>query len=104
MADISENSNVKTNLGFMAKVLTGVISAVLGYSALYHKLKEMDMAIMRLEHEVHMNSEFRIRWPRGEIGALPDDSEQNMRLNFIEKQMSKHEGLLDELRFGEKDG
>ena len=47
-----------------------------------------------------MNSEFRIKWPRGELGALPDDAEQNMRLLFIEKQVGKHEELMDEIRYG----
>jgi hypothetical protein len=34
------------------------------------------------------------------LGALPDDAEQNMRLTFIEKQMEKNQGVLDELRLG----
>ena len=41
--------------------------------------------------------EFRVKWPRGELGALPDDAEQNMRLLFIEKQVGKHEELMDEI-------
>ena len=36
-----------------------------------------------------MNSEFRVKWPRGELGALPDDAEQNMRLNQLEKQIEE---------------
>ena len=36
----------------------------------------------------------------GQLGALPDDAEQNMRLTFIEKQMSKHEQVLDAKRYG----
>jgi len=46
-----------------------------------------------------MNAEFRIKWPRGELGALPDDAEQNMRLTFIEKQMQKHEEQLEKIRY-----
>jgi hypothetical protein len=47
-----------------------------------------------------MNSEFRIKWPRGELGSLPDDAEQNMRLLFLEKQQEKNDELLEELRYG----
>ena len=36
-----------------------------------------------------MNSEFRVKWPRGELGALPDDAEQNLRLDFLEKKVDK---------------
>jgi len=34
-----------------------------------------------------MNSEFRVKWPRGELGSLPDDAEQNIRLDFLEKKI-----------------
>ena len=46
-----------------------------------------------------MNSEFRTKWPRGELGALPDDAEQNMRLNFYERELEKVKVIVDELRF-----
>jgi hypothetical protein len=54
---------------------------------------------MRIHHEVDMNSEFRVKWPRGELGALPDDAEQNMRLLFLEKQATKHEEIIEEIRY-----
>jgi hypothetical protein len=38
---------------------------------------------------IKSNTEFRIKWPRGELGALPDDAEQNMRLTQLEKQIDK---------------
>jgi len=47
-----------------------------------------------------MNSEFRVKWPRGELGSLPDDAEQNMRILFLEKQANKQEELLEQLRYG----
>ncbi len=53
---------------------------------------EKDTDIMKVF--VDQNSEFRVKWPRGELGALPDDAEQNMRLNHIEKQLEK---ILEEL-------
>ena len=43
------------------------------------------------------NSEFRIYWPRGTLGALPDDAEQNMRLSYLEKQVDKLEEEIEEL-------
>ena len=69
-----------------------------------------------LEHEQElskvqqsMNSEFRVKWPRGELGALPDDAEQNMRLDMTEKTIEKLEDKveamyesLQELKYGKK--
>ena len=45
-----------------------------------------------------MNSDFRVKWPLGQLGALPDDAEQNMRLRFIEKDMEVMEAHVDTLR------
>ena len=98
--EIGENVQVKANLAFMAKVIAVVGSVVWGYSVIWNKLNALDLEIMRLKHDVELNAEFRIKWPRGELGALPDDAEQNMRLMFLEKQISKHEELLDTVRYG----
>lgn len=39
-----------------------------------------------------------IKWPRGEMGNLPDDAEQNLRLNHVERDVAHLEILVDELR------
>ena len=97
--EIGEAKQVKTNLGFVAKVFGTAIFIVYSGAMIYARLNTLEMEILRLQHDVEMNAEFRIKWPRGELGALPDDAEQNMRLSFIEKQMTKQEELLDKLRY-----
>jgi len=42
-----------------------------------------------MDIHVQQNIEFRIKWPRGELGALPDDAEQNMRLQYLEKEVDE---------------
>ena len=48
--------------------------------------------------EVGANSEFRVKWPRGELGSLPDDAEQNLRLGYLEEQAKTYGTQIDELR------
>jgi hypothetical protein len=98
--ELGENVQVKANLAFVAKVIAIVGTGVWGYSVLWNKLNALDLEILRLKHDVELNAEFRVKWPRGELGALPDDAQQNMRLMFVEKQLSKHEELLDTMRYG----
>lgn len=98
--EIGETTQVKANLAFVAKVIAIVGSVVWGYSVIWNKLNTLDLEIMRLKHDVELNAEFRVKWPRGELGALPDDAQQNMRLMFLEKQVSKHEEMLDVVRYG----
>lgn len=98
--ELGEGTQVKANLAFVAKVIAIVGSVVWGYSVIWNKLNALDLEIMRLKHDVELNAEFRVKWPRGELGSLPDDAQQNMRLMFVEKQISKHEELLDAMRYG----
>ena len=41
--------------------------------------------------EVPKHTEFRVKCPRGELGALPDDAEQNIRLDFLENKVNSME-------------
>lgn len=102
--EIGEAKKVSTNLGFVAKVFGTAIFIVYSGAMIYARLNTLEMEILRLQHDVELNAEFRVKWPRGELGALPDDAEQNMRLTFIEKQMAKHEQVLDAMRYRKPDG
>ena len=91
---VSDSSVISIPLRNLIAIIIGVSVAVSGYFALTQRLDmiEKDTDIMKVF--VDQNSEFRVKWPRGELGALPDDAEQNMRLNHLEKQVEK---LLKEL-------
>lgn len=98
-APIGEEMQIKANLAFMAKTIGAVCIATYSYVTIKSDIDDLRNENVRLHHEVDMNSEFRVKWPRGELGALPDDAEQNMRLTFLEKQAEKHEDLLEKLRY-----
>ena len=91
---VSDASVISIPLRNLVAIIIGVSVAVSGYFALTQRLDmiEKDTEIMRVF--VDQNSEFRVKWPRGELGSLPDDAEQNMRLDHMEKQLEK---LLEEL-------
>ena len=99
---VSDNSVISIPLRNLVAIIIGVSIAVSGYFALTQRLDmiEKDTEIMRVF--VDQNSEFRVKWPRGELGALPDDAEQNMRLNHVEKQIDKLLELLEDLDNGGK--
>ena len=100
MAEVGEEAQFKANIGFAVKVIALVGTAVWTYATIEKRISSMEMDLHRMNTELEQNSEFRVKWPRGELGALPDDAEQNMRLTFIEKKMEKNQVLLDRLRAG----
>jgi hypothetical protein len=94
--------NDQTSLGINVKWLIQIIAvaamAVWGYFGLTSKIAQLEIDVLRMKDSVTMNSEFRVKWPLGQLGALPDDAEQNMRLRFIEKDIEIMEAHVDSLR------
>jgi hypothetical protein len=93
---ISDRSEVTIPLRNLIALLILVGVAITGYFNLTGRITfiEHNMAIQDVH--VKQNNEFRIKWPRGELGALPDDAEQNMRLTHIEKQLAEMKKLLED--------
>ena len=60
-----------------------------GYFSTTERIMLLENHMDIMDVHVQQNNEFRIRWPRGELGALPDDAEQNMRLDYIEEQLEQ---------------
>ena len=96
---LDENTQIKANAAFAAKLVAGIGLAVWSYSVIVNRISALELELVRLKDDIHLNSEFRVQWPRGTMGSLPDDSEQNMRLNFYERELVKVKVIVDELRF-----
>ncbi len=95
---ISENSNLKTNTGFALKLIGGVIFCVYSGAMIMASINALELDLERIKHEVELNSEFRIKWPRE--GELPADVMQNLNIELINKRLVKYENLIDEMRYG----
>ena len=103
MAELSEDTKFNVNVKSIIAICAGLLSLEGVYFTLIAEIQQMHIAIMRMESELGMNSEFRIKWPRGELGSLPDDAEQNMRLIYLEKYQEKAVLDLDELKLKVKE-
>jgi hypothetical protein len=103
MKELSENTNFNVNVKTIIAICAGLLSIAGVYFTLIAEIQQLRINVMRMESELNMNSEFRIRWPRGELGSLPDDAEQNMRLIYLEKYQEKAVMDLDELKLKVKE-
>ena len=94
--------NRDTSLGINVKWLVQIVitagMVVWGYFGLTSRIHRLEIDVMRMTDSVTMNSEFRVKWPLGQLGSLPAGAEQNMRLQFIEKDMEEAKGYVDSLR------
>ena len=95
---IGDQTNLGINLKWLIQIIVIAGFVVWGYFGLTSKITQLEIDILRMKDNVTQNSEFRIKWPLGELGSLPDDAEQNMRLNFVEQDVAKMEKYIDDLR------
>tara|TARA_Y100000401_G_C8175479_1_gene151328 strand:- start:113 stop:505 length:393 start_codon:yes stop_codon:yes gene_type:complete len=95
---VNDDTNLGINLRWLIQIIAAAGLIVWGYFGLTSKISQLEIDVMRMKDSVTMNSEFRVKWPLGQLGALPDDAEQNMRLRFIEADVATLENHVDTLR------
>jgi len=105
--DISDNTAISMPVRSMLAIIGAVAVGVWAYFGVLEritmlettsKLQEKDMQghVERIENDVVKNTEFRIKWPRGEMGALPADGEQFMLIEDLYKSVEKIENNLEQ--------
>ena len=57
--------------------------------------KDLDQAISTLEADINKNNEFRIKWPRGELGQASADQEQYLLIEHLSGQVEKIQNRLE---------
>lgn len=95
---LDNNTKFDINIKWLIQIIGLTITAAWAYFTITTHLTELKMDVIRMNDQVGMNSEFRIKWPLGQLGALPDDAEQNLRLKYIEKDLDKLSLTVDELK------
>ena len=97
-AKVNDETSLGINLKWLVQIIAVAAMAVWGYFGITSKISQLEIDVLRMKDAVEMNSDFRVKWPLGQLGALPDDAEQNMRLKFIEKDIEVMETHVDTLR------
>ena len=92
---ISEESKIqmpfKTVLSLIAIVAVGTMS----YFGVQEKINQHSTRLDLMEKDLELNTEFRIKWPRGQMGSLPADQEQFLLIESILKDIMKINKALE---------
>ena len=86
---ISESAAVQMPMKTVASLIIIVALGTMGYFQIVERLNVADTRIQLMEKELIENTEFRIKWPRGQLGSLPADSEQFMMIEDLYKTTDK---------------
>ena len=105
--DLSDNTAISMPMRNLLSIIAAVSVGVWAYFGVLERitmletksqLAEKDLAshVERLDVDLQKNTEFRIKWPRGEMGALPADGEQFMLIEDLYKSVEKIEKNLEQ--------
>jgi hypothetical protein len=88
-AKINSGTEVTIPLRNLISIVIAVIIATSAYFSILTRLEGMEREMLKDQINIAMNSEFRIKWPRGELGALPADARQDMLIESLERQIEE---------------
>jgi len=86
---IGEEQQVQMPMKTVASLIIIVAIGTMGYFQIIERINKADTRLELMEKDLEENTEFRIKWPRGEMGSLPADSEQFMMIEDIYKTVDK---------------
>ena len=98
---ISDEAKVQMPMKTVASLITLVAIGTWAFFGIQEKLNTHATKLQIMEKDLEMNSEFRIKWPRGLLGSLPADSEQFMLIEELYKQTDKLQERVDSMLHNE---
>ena len=86
---IGEDQPVQMPMKTVISLIIIVALGTMGYFQIVERLNVADTRLQLMEKDLEENTEFRIKWPRGQLGSLPADSEQFMMIEDLYKTTDK---------------
>jgi len=93
---ITEDSQITIDIKSLVGILTVILAMAGIYFTLTAQIAQLQLDVIRMQDAVEMNEEFRIKWPRGELGALPDDAVQDLNIEYLQDDVKKLQEEFDE--------
>ena len=87
--NISEEAAVQMPMKTVASLIIIVALGTMGYFNMVERLNQHSTRLELMEKDLTENTDFRIKWPRGQLGSLPADSEQFMMIEDLYKTTDK---------------
>jgi hypothetical protein len=95
---LNESTEVALPLRNMISLIAAASIATWAYFGIVERLNNLETSQTMMKADLEHNTEFRIKWPRGEMGSLPADSEQFMMIEHLASELEK---LTTEIESGE---
>lgn len=95
--ELSDKSKVSLDVKAIIGMIIGIISIASVWFSLTAQIAQLQLDVIRMQDATDLNEEFRIKWPRGEMGALPDDAKQDLRIMYLQKDVEELKDIVKDL-------
>ena len=106
--DISESTAISMPMKNLLAIISAVAVGVWAYFGVLERItmletkaqlseKDLNQLNETLSADIEKNNEFRIKWPRGELGSPPADSEQFMLIEHIAGQLESIQESMEDM-------
>ena len=94
---LSDNTSVSMPMRNLLSILAAVAIGVYAFFGIQERLNTLETRVTLSEADLTKNTEFRIKWPRGELGSLPADSQQDLLIEFMAAQLESMQEEMESM-------
>ena len=94
--NISDEARVQMPMKTVLSLITMVALGTWAYFGIIETQNRLATQVEIMSKDLEMNTEFSIKWPRGQLGSLPADSEQFMMIEDLYKQVDKLQKTIED--------
>ena len=98
---ISDRSAVALPIKNLIGLLGGVAVGVWAYFGIIERINNLETNFKLIATDIEKNIEFRIKWPRGDLGSLPADSQQFMLIEHMAGQLENIQKQMEDMKFNQ---
>ena len=95
--DVSDRTKFAMPIRNLISLIASVALGVWAYFGIIERLNRIETEMILVNSDLVKNTEFRIKWPRGDLGSLPADAEQFMLIEHLSGEFDK---LLSNIETG----
>ena len=92
--DVSDKTAISMPMRNLLAILSATAVGVWAFFGVQERLNTLETRVTLSESDLIKTTEFRIGWPRGEMGALPADAQQDLLIEFLSSQL---ESMMEDL-------
>ena len=100
MADrfnVSDKTAISMPMRNLLSILAATAIGVYAFFGIQERLNTLETRVTLSESDLTKNTEFRIKWPRGELGSLPADAQQDLLLEFMASQVESMQSDMESM-------